>query len=431
MKKAVLLLAFYIPVIALPMAGLPLAYAQTNRLPVSIMPSVEAVKNKIKASNSYTTSVKQAGAFDQLRLILKAIDGERTNSLSADEKRVDEAYASAYTQLVSKAKLPSRSSSGYLRNERVKQLTHYSMSRSYRDELYTTFFDKKVKDRVEGLVQEQLIYGNRTIDQVKQQVAEDEEKEDDSRRPFQKEIKWATPACLVSLGWFLWAMYLERKKRNPKNDLFTIYSGQREYTIHSFTGEVVSKESTIENRSYLQGNNQTGYRTTNYRYQHDTFFVREDSGQEHSMHLIDSGIMVRPGNTLSALWAIKKGEDTGDYFFVYNHDTKRETILTKEVNKIFRVSPAVITTLAILLYTFPIVLFHYGASFINKLIEGSGSTMMLFFSLFYPLKFNISLSFILVIIFLGVKVFIQARRKRLFFNSRLPQLVAVLKKRIS
>lgn len=419
-----LLLAVLVAIVVTP------SYSQDYERSPSKMPSVDEVKSKIHDDNIYNTYIKQAGAFEQLRLILKTIDGNRTNSLTDAEKRIDDSYSSAYEQLVSKAQLPARSSRRYLTNERVKLLTRYTTNGKYRGELYALFFDENFKNKVEPLVSEQIIYGNKTFEEVRSEAEEAEEIWKEKQRPFREEIKWINIGCILSLIWFILAMRLEVRKSKPQKDLFSLYVGQRYYKLHSFTGEVISEQSTIESGSTVYGNNQAGYRVANYRYEHDKFFVKGNDGQEHAVHLVDSGIRVRRGNIVSALWAIRKGKQSGSYIFFYNHDTKEETIIRKKINKIFHFSLTAVIPFAGLVYTLPMVLFHYGSNVINELITDPNSWGAVLVSSFFPLKLNISLLFISVTFFLLIRYIIQSSRKRNFLTVQLPKLFSVVKERV-
>ena len=174
MKKALLLVGFYL-IVAVLLVLTTRSYAQENENYLSKMPSVEDVKKKIKDNNTYITYVKQAGTFEQLRMILKTIDGNRTNSLTDEEISIDNEYSKAYNQLIQRAQLPDKEVHGYFTNERVKALSRYSMNRSFRNELYGIFFDPEFKNSEEPLVQEQLLYGNYTPEEVAERREKEQE----------------------------------------------------------------------------------------------------------------------------------------------------------------------------------------------------------------------------------------------------------------
>lgn len=105
--------------------------------------------------------------------------------------------------------------------------------------------------------------------------------------------------------------------------------GGKEYEIHYQKGTLLSsnKHSTTSvsgsgGQSYGNGHTSSvniSSRTTI----HDDIFIKDSEGREHSFQLSDFDLAVREGNELAVIWAIKKGEETGEYVLVINNSTNK------------------------------------------------------------------------------------------------------------
>lgn len=108
------------------------------------------------------------------------------------------------------------------------------------------------------------------------------------------------------------------------------------FSIYSLTGEVKdSRKWTSTHVSggggggggYLHGG--SGYVSTqpvtitSTTTTHDQLFVQASDGQEICVETSDANLQVRPGHKVSVLWGIKNGKDRGNYWTIYNHNTKQ------------------------------------------------------------------------------------------------------------
>jgi hypothetical protein len=64
------------------------------------------------------------------------------------------------------------------------------------------------------------------------------------------------------------------------------------------------------------------------------FFIRQSNGQEVEMNLVDSGIALRNGHVVTAVWAARRGMGHGFCVMVENHTTGMEVRLSDKLRKI-------------------------------------------------------------------------------------------------
>jgi hypothetical protein len=103
-------------------------------------------------------------------------------------------------------------------------------------------------------------------------------------------------------------------------------------SVHYRSGRVGDSSKNLETRvsgggggGYVQGGSgyvQPTYVTSSTTV-HDTLFVVDSDGQEHSFQLSDFNLAVRPGNEVSVVWLIRPGKESGYYVAVRNHSTRQ------------------------------------------------------------------------------------------------------------
>jgi hypothetical protein len=96
------------------------------------------------------------------------------------------------------------------------------------------------------------------------------------------------------------------------------------------------KETRVSSMTSGQGmNRQTHVSSTTV--DHHEFFLADAEGNEESFKLVDFDFPCREGHTLSVIWTIPEGKDTGPVFHVRNHNTnERHQITPKQIAKNFR-----------------------------------------------------------------------------------------------
>ncbi|MDB5120861.1 MAG: hypothetical protein JWN56_2079 [Sphingobacteriales bacterium] len=110
----------------------------------------------------------------------------------------------------------------------------------------------------------------------------------------------------------------------------TITAGGKVYDLYCAKGHVEETGKNMETRvSGGGGGGATfgGYGATapvsiqSHTVVHDQLFLTDKAGNEHSFQLQGFNVACRVGNELSVLWAVKRGNKTGDYIAVYNYTT--------------------------------------------------------------------------------------------------------------
>ena len=150
--------------------------------------------------------------------------------------------------------------------------------------------------------------------------------------------------------------------------------------LHYFTGKVLSstkqKETQIHSRSYgTQANSQVHVGSTTV--DHHEFFLADSAGKESAFKMVDFDFPCREGNTLSVVWAIPEGQQSGPYVEVRNHNTgERHLIDPKRIATWFRkpmwmiwgiaLGAAIVLVfisgwLALLAFFAPFIYFHFRA----------------------------------------------------------------------
>ena len=276
------------------------------------MPTVKDVLTKIHGKDRTETYLKQAGTFAQLRAILEVQDGERTDSLTKEEKKIADAYLAEYKKLVKKS---GAKWDDYQPNKTALRIEYYSVSWKFREEVYKAFFTPGFKTKFDESVKDYFGHGNRPISIY----------QENSESPYEKEDREAVKITFITiiltlfcLFWFLKTIFKTKGqfKANPNNPR-QFHIGKREYDINSYTGIVVDGTETLSTVS--NGSNTISRTVTN------KFFILEQDGTEHAVTLVNSGIMVRAGSLVSALWIKRPNAEAGNYFCFYNHNTKQVT----------------------------------------------------------------------------------------------------------
>jgi len=102
----------------------------------------------------------------------------------------------------------------------------------------------------------------------------------------------------------------------------------KEYQIYSVSGEVLDSQRHYETKVSGHGgggytNQGTGFSNpvtiSSTTVVHDTIFLKDTEGKEHSIELQNFDVVSRTGNQMTAVWAIKKNKKRGPYVAIINH----------------------------------------------------------------------------------------------------------------
>jgi hypothetical protein len=108
----------------------------------------------------------------------------------------------------------------------------------------------------------------------------------------------------------------------------TVVVDGKPVTIYYQTGTVTAtrkqKETQIRSNVQYHGN-QAVTSTSSSTVDHHELFITDASGREHAFNIIDMDFPVREGNTVSVVWIIPEGKESGPFVQVLNHSTGTST----------------------------------------------------------------------------------------------------------
>lgn len=135
-------------------------------------------------------------------------------------------------------------------------------------------------------------------------------------------------------------------------------AGGKQFTLYSITGivEDSQKSSTMQvsgggGGSYGNGHSAPVHITSKTTI-HDQLFVKDAAGVEHAFQLSDFNIAARTGNSVTVLWAVKAGKDSGEYIAVLNQTTQQNFFDSGVITKMHRDRKNIFIAFAIFLGIF-------------------------------------------------------------------------------
>lgn len=142
--------------------------------------------------------------------------------------------------------------------------------------------------------------------------------------------------------------------------------GSRQFELHWFTGKVVSVTKNLETRVHGGGGGGQvgGYSApvsvSSTTTVHDQLFLTDKDGVERAFQLQDFNVACRETNQVTVLWAMKAGQNTGQYVIVYNHTTQEVRFDDSSIKKL--VAPSSLGCLGVVCaaLVLPILIFFGG-----------------------------------------------------------------------
>lgn len=168
-------------------------------------------------------------------------------------------------------------------------------------------------------------------------------------REDSKKIWFYLPFSILTV--FFFVTYLKKNNRSisldQANPNSIKYKKDRIYVYNS-TGEITSYQNKTVTVTRVHGN-QNGVSSSVEENEYDRFMYRDESGIEHAVQLVNSGIRIREGNIITAFWAVKNGNQKGSYIGFYNHHTRGTTLLNQTIRGFFSydISPALFFSIAL------------------------------------------------------------------------------------
>lgn len=159
-------------------------------------------------------------------------------------------------------------------------------------------------------------------------------------------------AGLLFLTLLGFARELRPFRLNP-DDPFRLNAGYSYYTLNTATGMVLSPTKAMQEHVSVHGDGRGGVHSTSHTVIHDQFFIRNAQHYETDVKLRNVDLALREGHDFSAVWAIKRGRKSGNYFLLRNHTTNRTDFLDHALKEMLTPHrwPALMLTLLILLTT--------------------------------------------------------------------------------
>lgn len=288
-------------------------------------PSVASVYENIKGRDELETATKQAAVF----LILResARDGAPSRfNMSGERLQLFQLYQAEFKTIFDRAQAEySDDHDKWL--EFYRGHTRLARDPEFRLEMYQAIWPAVA------------VYYAKTLDA--QRSAEN------------KEIMYqlAIAAAAVFLGLLtLRTIARDFSSSTMSGDRNLVVRGKT-YELHKVTGGVIESNKQMETVVSGGGGGGVGVvhqgtgqvstnpvRITSRTYVHDNIVLQGVDGQKHSLQLMDFDINTIKDNTLTVVWAIKKGKDRGPYIYAYDHDTRTPFIGGDELSDMHKPS---------------------------------------------------------------------------------------------
>ncbi|MDP2385638.1 MAG: hypothetical protein Q8M29_04655 [Bacteroidota bacterium] len=347
------------------MISSPYVYGQTKikEQYLDKMPPIDKVLQSIQGADELDTKAKQSAACELLYDFICTIADQKPKAknqgsnlwLTDEEKKLNAMYSGTSTKIIMEVYEELESD----KKERFKEGSPCMEWKNKRDSYMAnlTFIETILNQFVPpNLAQQYIKIKKKRIDEYH---ASPEYKSDLKVREKalasnerSKNIKTATTAFYIKkyltifgIALFLivllpWINYFRNKSMELTKDKLIIR--RKEFNIYSITGVIVDSSKTSTTHSYTSGG---GYNSSTNTYTaptthysttiHDQLFLVDKNGGEHPVQLSGWNLAVRPGHTLTMLWAVKKGDSRGPYLMALNHTTNLKYSMTHLIHKIF------------------------------------------------------------------------------------------------
>jgi hypothetical protein len=111
-----------------------------------------------------------------------------------------------------------------------------------------------------------------------------------------------------------------RPKLHGRNLLKLRGGGMTSYKLYHATGAAYGVSKGISTTTTVSGNAYSVVSSAT-EHVHDQFQIEVQGGKDSSVQLTDLNIALAPGQLVSAVWAIRRGEKRGPYVLIHNHTT--------------------------------------------------------------------------------------------------------------
>lgn len=273
------------------------------------MPTVPDVMKVVEGVDSLETWAKQAGAFEQLCNIQAVADGNPYNKLTSREERIQQSYFQKRDELMQKGKRNSPPKNGFGFSEWEKKYNYYSIAWSYRQELYTLFFDTKLEKRCESLYAKYLVGRVKPLKVLFFNVS----------KKYYIFLNWLLIISLFLVFFFLTFSGIKSDYRVDEYDPFIWYWNGKKYRIWYVTGSVITTNDMFETQLTATGSAES-FNVVSKTIEHNRFSLRTAQGNEIPYRLINTELGLRIGSRLTVFYFNRRGFQSKEILF-HNHDT--------------------------------------------------------------------------------------------------------------
>lgn len=328
---------------------------------LSSMPKVEKIKDDIKGDSELDTKARQSAAYSILSDVITTIVARTRNwTFSDKERQYNAQYNSAASQLI----ISAYDELDPTKTERTRESSPAAewkkKQQAYMDDPNFSYaiVSKYVPTETASIylklknIREKEIEAYKSSDTYKQILNDQAEKENATEsvnvknQVLQQDQKWKTIYEPLGLGLsfilFVVVVPLLTVRRQTYVYKDRMLTTRSEYKLYRLTGTVVNASKLTTTHIYSSGghydsssNTYSAPTTSSTTIIHDQIFLMDSQGREHSLRLAGWDIASRESHLLTALWLIKKGNETGDYIAMYNHTTNEEYTKYSRLRRFF------------------------------------------------------------------------------------------------
>lgn len=317
---------------------------------ISEMPKPADVLAGIQGSDAYDTAARQYAAMQILIRIRGDMVGDRAfrNQATPEEKALATAYSGESTRIQSALieSLPAdqRTGKDSLRAKWFSLASKYQYDPAFREALVDKYFSKRFQAALgsqETKAAAQAKAGAEMLQPPPTTVGNAAGAGATSGpREFVERLvpapwHWAVnPWLWTAVFAALFAFGVARSVAPfglATGDAFALQVGARRYQLHHAVGLVTDLQRwgsavsvpTSQTVTHSDGSQSTVHGSTTRVSNRIQIMLRDAAGRTQDIQLADVELAVAPGQGFAAVWAIRKGGESGPYVILHNHDLGR------------------------------------------------------------------------------------------------------------
>lgn len=333
------------------------------------MPAPITVLERTKGSDPYDVAARRYATFQSFIQIMRDLQGPRqfNGRITAGESRRMAEYGTVSQRIADQviASLPphERSGSDSKRAKWFARASRYQFDGKFRKQLMTTWFSPQFQEAhryAAAAAQGSAARGRAMMAGRSERQIEDEGAWAELVALTPPEWRWALQRqSWMAIFGAIFALFFARTLltfRLASGERPVLHVGGSRHTIHRVAGVATNVQRWDEHHSrqyeetYVRPDGTTERRTgyTLSVTHHLQVMLREASGLEHDIHLVNESISVAPGQGLAAIWAIRGRAKRGPYVAFHN-DALRHTSYMTALADVVRPSRLPVVPLALAL----------------------------------------------------------------------------------